>query len=121
MSGILSGMSRRLRVVALVVAPLVPLGCGHAASNSTPRTVTAAFTLAHERVVVSTGTHVVVRMSYGEATPPQSSDPRVLAPTASASEFVARRAGTATINGQLPCRGTACTAMRSWITVVVRG
>jgi hypothetical protein len=89
--------------------------------------VTAAFTPAHTQVAVTVGSHVVVKMSRGECTPPTSTAPDVLAPDSavvsgcSGNEvrFTARRRGTAKIYGQLPCTGTACMAMRSWITVTV--
>src|SRR5581483_2553431 len=102
------------RAIGMVGATAVLAGCGHSApttqpTRATPQTVTATFTAAHVQVAVSVGSHVVVKLSRGECTPPTSSAPRVLAPdSAPASScasggqirFTARRAGTARIYGQ---------------------
>lgn len=120
------------RAIGILGATAVLAGCGHSApkaqpSTAAPQTVTAAFTPAHMQVSVRVGSHVVVKMSHGECTAPTSTAPDVLAPdaalasgcSADQARFTARRPGTARIYGQLPCAGTACMAMRSWITVTV--
>ena len=119
------------RAAAILGVGVSLAGCGHAAATRTasahPQTVTAAFTAAHMQLAVSVGSHVVVKMSRGECTAPTSTAPDVLAPdsalvsgcSGNQVRFTARRPGTAKIYGQLPCTGTACMAMRSWITVTV--